>query len=160
MRKLVKALTRLRISSILSAQRFNMFSLLMRASMSACSKNAWSFSTWILVKLIGNWPSRKETHRRQEDKDWDWCVVKNKNRIKTKNKLCIGSRQVLSTPYSHSLPPHLVTQDSQLTSKATRLYTEVYSPSYICTYWGNPAAFSHLHASLASLTAKKWQTHY
>lgn len=28
-------------------------------------------------------------------------------------------------------------------------------PSYICAYWGKPAALSHLHASRASISAKK-----
>lgn len=31
----------------------------------------------------------------------------------------------------------------------------MYSPSYICAYWGNPAARSHLHASNASSSGKE-----
>lgn len=33
--------------------------------------------------------------------------------------------------------------------------TDVYLPSYICAYCGNPAALSHLQASLASISVTK-----
>lgn len=35
----------------------------------------------------------------------------------------------------------------------------IYSPSYICAYCGNPAALSHLHASLASISVTKTTKH-